>query len=731
MSVVQIAYFLLVLLSCLFVACGGSDSTSPETTVPLTNKSPTANAGPDQTVNELSEVTLIGTGTDPDGTIKSYSWIQTSTGSNITLANAHSASANFTAPDVAADETITFELTVTDNNNASHTNSVSITIVDIEEPPIITPTEKPEGGTLIISSDAVSTASFWQGNGSQPVGTKTLVNVEHANFYQAIEMDITNPSGISWNGQLSIELTQGLQSGDNILLHLFFRTLESEYETGTGFTKVLLQGPEARDYYKIIHRNINSSSDWVEYFISATVGESFTKDELQILFELGAGDKPQKFQLAGIELFNYQQTLDLAELPNTKPTYDGREKNAAWRVEAQARIEQHRKGDFTLTLQTAAGENIGNTDIEVAMTKHAYHFGTAIATPQLLEESDNGDIYREKVLELFNQAGPENSLKWPAWSGEWGSSFSQSNTIDALQWLHDHDLYTRGHVLVWPSKRNLPNAVHQYITDDPANADPLLLEAVNNRIDDVTSKTAHLLKEWDVLNEPYDNHYIMDAFGDKVMVDWFDRARANLPDHKLYINDYSILSAAGLDVAHQDHYKKTIQYLVDQNAEIDGIGLQSHFSDVLTGIPKVYQILDGFHQAFPDLLMRSTEFDIKTSDEELQADYTHDFMTVFFSHPSTVGIQLWGFWAGRHWYPEAAMYRDDWTAKPNSVVWKDLIFNQWASSFNAKTNEQGQFSERAFYGDYQVSFSHNNKEIVMTFSIVKGEDNNITLKLTE
>jgi hypothetical protein len=47
-------------------------------------------------------------------------------------------------------------------------------------------------------------------------------------------------------------------------------------------------------------------------------------------------------------------------------------------------------------------------------------------------------------------------------------------------------------------------------------------------------------------------------------------------------------------------------------------------------------------------------FDINTDDEELQADYTRDFLTLAYSHPTVVGVQLWGFWERSHWKPEAA-----------------------------------------------------------------------------
>ncbi|MGL1956325.1 MAG: endo-1,4-beta-xylanase [Colwellia sp.] len=587
-------------------------------------------------------------------------------------------------------------------------------------------TGTPSGGTLIIPNNAITSASLWGGNDSQPVGTMSVVNVEHEKFNQALEIDVTNPSGVSWNGHVSIPVTAEVKTGDKVLLHLFFRTTASQYETGTGFTNVLLQGPSP-DYVKLINRNVNSASAWVEYFFPATVSEDFADGELQVIFELGGGDRPQTYQIAGVELTNFQQSLALNQLPETKPSYGGRDVDAIWRAAAEQRIEQHRKGDFTLTIQTATGENIAITNVDIEMTNHAYHFGSAVVSSMLIGTSSDEKMYQQKVVELFNQAGPENDLKWAPWIGEWGGNFNQTDTLAGLQWLQDRDFYTRGHVLVWPSKRNLPNMMQKYLPEDVTNADPQALVEVSNHIDDVTLKTAALLNEWDVINEPFDNHYLMDAFGDQVMVDWFNRARINLPEQKLYINDYSILSAAGLHSAHQNHYEKTIQYLLDNNAAIDGLGLQSHFSEVLTDIPTLYNIIDRYHQAFPTLDIRSTEFDIKTLDQQLQADYTRDFLTIFFSHPATVGVQLWGFWQGRHWYPDAALYDLNWNEKPNAVAWKTLINDQWHSSFNGKTDEQGQYTARGFYGDYQVIFNYQDKSHSLTFSIDKNSDNNIVL----
>ena len=68
------------------------------TPVAPANRTPTADAGPDQTVVENTPVALVGSNSsDPDGTIATYAWRQTA-GTNVTLSNAAAASPTFTAP---------------------------------------------------------------------------------------------------------------------------------------------------------------------------------------------------------------------------------------------------------------------------------------------------------------------------------------------------------------------------------------------------------------------------------------------------------------------------------------------------------------------------------------------------------------------------------------------------------------------------------------------------------
>lgn len=125
---VQKKVLLALAVATALTGCGGSGDDGDDT--PITapqNQAPTANAGQEQTATENTTVALSGTGTDADGSIASYSWTQIS-GDAVTLSDASSAEVTFTAPDVSATSILEFTLTVTDDEGATHSDTVMITI---------------------------------------------------------------------------------------------------------------------------------------------------------------------------------------------------------------------------------------------------------------------------------------------------------------------------------------------------------------------------------------------------------------------------------------------------------------------------------------------------------------------------------------------------------------------------------------------------------------------------
>jgi len=89
------------------------------------NIAPTVNAGEDQSVLEQVEVSLSGVASDEDGSVASYAWEQTA-GTPVTLSNATSASATFTAP--SANDTLVFKLSVADNLGAVKSDFINVQV---------------------------------------------------------------------------------------------------------------------------------------------------------------------------------------------------------------------------------------------------------------------------------------------------------------------------------------------------------------------------------------------------------------------------------------------------------------------------------------------------------------------------------------------------------------------------------------------------------------------------
>jgi hypothetical protein len=117
----------LLLCLALLAGCGSGSSDDSGGTA---NRAPSANAGGDQNVAELTLVQLTGIGADPDaGDTLAFAWTQTA-GANVALNTPASAATTFTAPDVVAGTPVvlTFRLTVTDVAGLSAADSVSVTV---------------------------------------------------------------------------------------------------------------------------------------------------------------------------------------------------------------------------------------------------------------------------------------------------------------------------------------------------------------------------------------------------------------------------------------------------------------------------------------------------------------------------------------------------------------------------------------------------------------------------
>jgi len=103
-------------------------------TVKQVNKAPIANAGPDQSPNEDTLVTLDGSGSsDPDNNAITYLWTAPA---GITLSSTVTAKPTFTAPEVMTNTPYTFSLVVNDGTLNSTADQVVITVKQVNKVPV-------------------------------------------------------------------------------------------------------------------------------------------------------------------------------------------------------------------------------------------------------------------------------------------------------------------------------------------------------------------------------------------------------------------------------------------------------------------------------------------------------------------------------------------------------------------------------------------------------------------
>ena len=368
-----------------------------------------------------------------------------------------------------------------------------------------------------------------------------------------------------------------------------------------------------------------------------------------------------------------------------------------WLVDANTRIELHRKADLTVEVVDSLGNPVPNADVHVEMKRHTFGFGTAVTAGLINDDSPTGVMYRQKLLENFNQVVFENDLKWPAWNGAWGG-FSWSQTQQALNWLDANGLPARGHYLSWATEANGADY------DGGDNDHSTLETRLYNHITDIMQTTQGRVFEWDVINHPvgwtgntYENDPDINE-GTDIFKQIVDHARSvaaadpNIPnDLPMWINEDDVIRGGGWRA---NDYERIIQYLVDNGSTPDGIGFQAHFIDVWGGITTDYQVIYVYN--------------VKR--------------TNMFSHGDMEAITMWGFWEGSVHNSDIALYENNWTEKPSLTAYQNLVFGDWWTDAMGTSDGQGKHTLRAFKGLYDVTVSWDSQDYQLSDYALEGDD---------
>jgi len=443
-------------------------------------------------------------------------------------------------------------------------------------------------------------------------------------------------------------------------------------------------------YSKSLEGPVGVGPEWKTFYFAYHSLRDYPPGASQLAIHFGFPH--QSIDIKDIRIVYFGDTVKVTDLPQTQFSYPGIEPDAPWRQAAAERIERYRKADLTVVVKDASGKPVPGARVEVEMLRHAFKFGTAVNADVLVNHlGKDAEQYREIVATLFNLATLENHHKYSAWV----HPEARITANRAVEWLRSKGLEIRGHVLVWPGWRYNPPELRRLANDPHA-----LRKAILDHITDIMTANKGKLLYWDVLNEPVTNHDFMDILGKDSILEWFHHAHAVDPAPQLFLNDYSILTNAGANTAHQEKFFEYVDYLLQKGAPLHALGEQSHFGWLLTPPERVYEILE--RMASYGLPIHITELDINITDRQLQASYMRDFMTIVFSHPAVEGITIWGFWEGAHWAPNAAFWTWDWQLRPVGKAWLDLVHRDWKTHCSLQTDQNGLVHVRAFLGEYQI-----------------------------
>lgn len=292
----------------------------------------------------------------------------------------------------------------------------------------------------------------------------------------------------------------------------------------------------------------------------------------------------------------------------------------------------------------------------------------------------------EKYYTLWNQITPENESKWSSIEGS-RNNFNWGGCDNAYNYAKNHGFPFKFHTLIWGSQ--YPGWLDNLSPEEQYKEIVQWMDAVKKRYPD--------LPLIDVVNEAVPGHapapYKEALGGDgKTGYDWiikaFEMAYERWPDAILIYNDYNTFQWQ------KSEFINLVRILRDAGAPVDAYGCQSHdLTDM--NVSSFKSAMTEIQNALK-MPMYSTEYDIGTSDDNLQLQRYKEQIPYMWEADYCAGITLWGY-----------IYGSTWTTDGNSGIiknGKDRPAMTWLREYmqtdaakNAKSPFPGMVKEASVY----------------------------------
>ena len=292
-----------------------------------------------------------------------------------------------------------------------------------------------------------------------------------------------------------------------------------------------------------------------------------------------------------------------------------------------------------------------------------------------------------QFYKLWNQITCENESKWGSVEGTRGSY--NWGCDNAFNYAKQHNFTYKFHALVWGAQ--FPGWLPSLSPSERYSSIVKWFDAVK--------KKYSTMPMFDVVNEAVgthqpDNPMIKESLGGggKTGFDWlikaFEMAYERWPNSILIYNDYNTFQW------NTNEYIELVQTLRDAGAPIDAYGCQSH--DLTDCNVSNFKNAESKIQNALKMPMYSTEYDIGTSDDNLQLQRYKEQIPYMWEKPYCAGITLWGYVYGRTWTTDgnSGIYRDG-KERPAMTWLKEYMASDAAK--NAKSPFPGMKKEASIY----------------------------------
>ena len=426
-----------------------------------------------------------------------------------------------------------------------------------------------------------------------------------------------------------------------------------------------------------------------------------------------------------------------------------------WELEgANERIETYRKGKAKLVFML---ENSSSkpAQLDIGLVNHAFNFGVSMTQEGPFEGTKYQDIYRQRVLEVFNFV--TLGFYWGARDEKRGLTGFNKRMDDKISWAVRNKMKIKGHPLLW--HESLPKWVIN--NNDPEGLEKIIYQRIKDLILSYPE-----IKYWDVYNEavaPFKAHVTPSGVTRWIkykggifpaMLELYDFVN-QIDSSKIYTNNHYHPK--------DPEFFKLNEFFKEKGVGYQAIGMQAHMQtqDNIFEEQELIDLIDSFAPLGKDI--QFTEITVTSSKlfkdwkdhqvflrkrdlskikgkqltlpslqerENYQAEYIKDLYTLLFSKPSVSSVTMWNLTDRNAWRGHAGGILDS-ELQPKKAFYtlKKLIKETWNTKIEKEINLNEEFHFNGFYGQYDGTIKVGDKLYKFSFNHKKENDGLIKIKL--